>query len=118
MELVLVDDDAALDRALAGCELALVFFSGRQCAVCISFEKMLKAICKGYSSICCIKAYSDNAPGHIKQLGIMGVPALVGYVNGKPVMAASGLLQAPTINMFIISLIRRGQGRLCAEDLG
>lgn len=106
----MVDGGTALDRALAECAVALVFFSGRQCAVCANFERMLRAICRGYSGICCIKVESDNALDRVKQLGIMGVPAIVGYVNGEPVTVASGLLHAPAVSMFITSLIRAARG--------
>jgi len=35
VEFLLATDDQALEAALARCRLAVVFFSGRQCAVCV-----------------------------------------------------------------------------------
>ncbi|MGC8582598.1 MAG: thioredoxin family protein [Thermoproteus sp.] len=110
MEFILAADDQALDEALARCRLAVVFFSGRQCAVCINFERMLRSICRSYKDICCIKAYSESVIAHVKQLGVAGVPSLVGYVDGRPVARAVGLPYAPAVNMFMTSLLRAAYG--------
>ena len=110
VEFIVAIDDLSLDEVLARCRLALVFFSGRHCAVCINFEKMLKAICRGYTGICCVKIESERALRHVKQLGILGVPSVVGYVDGRPVAMASGLLHAPSVNMLITSLMKAAYG--------
>jgi thioredoxin-like negative regulator of GroEL len=110
VEFLLATDDQALEAALARCRLAVVFFSGRQCAVCVNFERMLRSICRGYREVCCIKAYSESVLSHVKQLGIFGVPSLVGYVDGRPVARSVGLPYAPAVNMLMASLLRAAHG--------
>ncbi|MEZ0248738.1 MAG: thioredoxin family protein, partial [Thermoproteus sp.] len=89
--------DSELESIISRCRVAVVFFSGRQCGVCKSFERMLTAICRNYRDICCVKVYSETALGHVKELGVMCVPSLVGYVDGRPVAKAAGVLYAPMV---------------------
>ncbi|MEL9990366.1 MAG: thioredoxin family protein [Thermoproteus sp.] len=104
MELLTVSSDSELESVISKCRVVVVFFSGRQCSVCVNFERMLRALCRNYRGICCVKAYSDVALSHVKELGVMCVPSLVGYVDGRPVAKTAGILYAPTVNMFLASL--------------
>lgn len=105
-----VRNDRELDEELAKCRAAVVFFSGRECVLCINFERMLRSICKGYRSICCLKANAEDVPAHIRALGILCVPSLVAYVGGRPVERTAGFIYAPMITSFLASVLRKAYG--------
>lgn len=107
---MLANNDEELKDAVSKCPIAVVLFVGRQCAICVSFESMLRSICRGYRNrICCIKVYSDAALAHVKSLGINSVPSLAAYVRGRPVAVTSGALYAPTVNLFLLSVVRSAE---------
>jgi thioredoxin-like negative regulator of GroEL len=105
-----VKNDRELDEELAKCRAAVVFFSGKECVLCINFERMLRDICKSYRSICCLKANAEDVPRHVKSLGILCVPSLVAYIGGRPVERTAGYIYAPVITGFLASVLRKAYG--------
>lgn len=102
-----VRSDDELEAVVKRCRIVIVFFSGRNCSICQSFERMFKFICKGYRSLCCIKALADDVMRHVRDLGVLCVPSLAAYVNGRLAARTAGYLYAPVVNLFITTVLRK-----------
>jgi thioredoxin len=70
------------------------------CGPCRAMEPAFKqAAQKYYGQVDVLKINADESPDVLKSLGVMGIPTVVGFFNGKEVIRRSGMQSAEALDV-------------------
>jgi len=70
------------------------------CAPCRAMEPAFKQTSQKYSSqVDVMKINADESPEVLQALGVMGIPTVVGFANGKEILRRTGRQSAETLDI-------------------
>jgi thioredoxin-like negative regulator of GroEL len=99
-------NEAQLRNAVMGCKVAFVMFFGKTCPYCQMFDPIFRQVGERYRDVAnFVKADVEQFYHIAAALGVMGTPATVAFVEGRPVEVAPGFMTAPQFRHFVESVL-------------
>ncbi|WP_258870642.1 thioredoxin family protein [Pyrobaculum aerophilum] len=96
-----------LKNAIYGCKVAFVMFFGKTCPYCQMFDPIFRQVGERYRDFAnFVKADIEEFYQLAASLGIMGTPATVAFVDGRPVEVAPGFMTAPQFRAFVEAVLK------------
>lgn len=90
-----------------------------RCAPCRAMEPAFKQTNQKYiDQVDVLKINADESPEVLKALGVMGIPAVVGFANGKEILRRTGMQAAETLDILFDSTLHRRKPATHALDAG
>ncbi|AEM38929.1 Thioredoxin domain-containing protein [Pyrolobus fumarii 1A] len=117
MGLLRLTSKSELDRVIRGSRFALVVFTGLACPACEMYKPVLEKLAELVGKDMPVVEYVvDYDPEPALELGIMGTPTTVVYVDGKPVEGFVGAVDLPDLLEFLAKVASKSDKQL-AEKL-
>lgn len=70
------------------------------CAPCRAMEPAFKQVSQKYDGqVDVLKINADESPEVLKALGVMGIPTVIGFANGKEIVRRTGLQSAEALDI-------------------
>lgn len=106
----------------------IVDFWAPWCAPCRAMEPSFKEISGKYAGdVFVLKLNADDSPDVLKSLGVMGIPTVIAFAQGKEIMRRTGMQSTAMLDMLFTAAIQQRkpdiipptpQGRLFRSFLG
>ena len=88
----IIKNKAEYDQVLADNKSVFVDFYADWCGPCKMVGPVLEEISKDYADIKFVKVNVDDNPEIAQQYGIMSIPTMIGFKNGKKVASSLGFM--------------------------
>ena len=88
----IIKNKAEYDQVLADNKSVFVDFYADWCGPCKMVGPVLEEISKDYTDIKFVKVNVDDNPEIAQQYGIMSIPTMIGFKNGKKVASSLGFM--------------------------
>lgn len=96
------------DRLLENSKPIIVDLWAPWCAPCRAMEPVfMQTIQKYKDRIDVIKINADDSPEVLKALGVMGIPTVVGFANGKEILRRTGMQSAEALDILFDSTLHQ-----------
>jgi thioredoxin 1 len=92
------------DQTIKNNAIVLVEVFAPWCGHCRQFTPVFKAVSDNYPDIVFGMVNVDEQKELTKQLGVMGVPTVIGFNNGVQVHSNSGIMSARQLGEFVDSV--------------
>ena len=78
------------------------------CAPCRAMQPAFKQTSQKYmGQVDVLKINADDSPEVLKALGVMGIPTVVGFVNGKEILRRTGMQSAEALDILFDSTLHQ-----------
>jgi thioredoxin len=78
------------------------------CAPCRAMEPAFKQIREKYDGeVDVLKINADESPEVLKALGVMGIPTVIGFANGKEILRRSGMQSSEVLDILFDSTLHQ-----------
>ena len=80
------------------------------CGPCRAMEPALKQISQKYAGqVDVVKINADESPDVLRSLGVMGIPTVVGFADGKQILRRTGLQSAEALDILFDAVLHQRQ---------
>jgi thioredoxin len=78
------------------------------CAPCRAMEPAFKKISQKYiDQVDVLKINADESPEVLKALGVMGIPTVIGFANGKEILRRTGMQSTEALDILFDSTLHQ-----------
>ena len=113
--LLRVEASDKLQEILRRHRIVLVAFTGLTCPACQLYRPVLEKLAELVEELPVVEYIVDYDPEPAIQLGILGTPTTVVYLDGEPVEGFIGAVDLPDLAEFIARIVRGRDEKLAAK---
>ncbi len=111
-----VADPRELLEVLEGCRVAFVMFYSPTCPYCRALTPIFLALAEDYGDRAAfVRVNTYRHPQLAAHYGVMGVPTVIVFIDGKPVTGFSGLVDPEDFESLVRDTLRRAGCPLQAQ---
>ncbi len=113
--LLRVETSEKLQDILRKHRVVLVAFTGLTCPACQLYRPVLEKLAELVEKLPVVEYVVDYDPEPAIQLGILGTPTTVVYIDGEPVEGFVGAVDLPDLAEFVARIVARHDVRLARK---